>query len=71
MGSFLWVSAPVQDISDVVSLISFKIWYLWRIEIRVECHCDDLLWDCSFVKVPGIRVLCACDVCQALDLFLA
>ena len=22
------------------------------------------------MKVPGICVLCACDVCQALDLFL-
>lgn len=54
----------------LLSHINFKTWYLWRTEIHTDCKCDYLLWDCSFGKVLGICVLCAYDVCQALDLFL-
>lgn len=60
----------MQDISNVAGQVSFRIWYLWRVEIPVECNCDYSLRDCCFEKVPGTCVLCACVVCQALDSFL-
>lgn len=39
-------------------------------EIHVECNCNYSPGDGTFVKVLGIHVLCACDVCQALDSLL-
>lgn len=58
------------QLSNVVSPVSFKIWWLWRMNIHVECNCDYSRRALLLCEGARCCVLCARDVCQAQDSFL-